>query len=1118
MKTMINKTIFVLFLVAGFLLSMSEANAREYNEDTNNSASTFMAKQAAGRGISTWINVNGISSFFDWQGITGFNPNTNSSGTEYPKYQVGVIYRDGLVWGGLVRDPARARQKFVNGNTYVVGTIPGKIVGGSPEDWEAYTGGGGLIRVYRIRADWREMGTAVLTEDAAAVFNTTQDHVTQTEIDVVVEQYGLDWAEWPADRGAPYYDVDNSGTYNPVRDANDFPIMPEYDELGNITEGGDYPGYGNGDQVLWYVLNDLSIRSNDFAGSDPVGLEIQTTVWAYNVSAEQALGNVFFKKYVIENHSAFDIDSMYLAQWSDPDLGAYSNDVVGCDSVKSLMFAYNGEPVDAQFAAFGLAPGAAGYDFLQGPIVEAPGDSAIFLGERIYDFRNLDANAFTYFTAGGDPAADPDQGNYTGTKQWYNMLQGYLPTDTDVPTTRYTTVDGEPTFFPLSGVPWTGEGDLDGQLYGPADRRMSISTGPFTCKAGDVQEVVVGEIAAVSTNYLASVAKMVYYDRAVQEAYDNFFDVPKPPAQPKIVATPLGDQILLDWGGDATAVSSTEANGPLYKFEGYNVYQYDPQFNAVKIATYDVSNGVQAILQDVFDDESGNVLRKPVQIGTDSGIRRFIALDKDYFTQGKFAPGHTYYFAVTAYNYTSDETVLTRSVENSLIRIAVVAQGSKPGDDLSSASGGAGDMLEVTRESGASDGGINAYIINPMDLKTQDFRVEFTGPLSYTMINATTGDTLLKDYQNAAYADETDEEADDPLGLRVTTLSPSFDGVAVEGYGPPIGAKEYSYAGGRWVTGVNWGGAIFFNGADVGDNFFGSTHPVEDTWLMHSVWQDQADVDANGYVSKGWVYRSDLGYARNGLGDIPAAFYDMTDAENPRRVNVLFRETDFGDGNTNANNIWDMGWDGAGAGTGWSTAGSNIYDLGAREYLFIMNTDYAPDGGPYVDGVGGGPAADVVWAIWPKNRSELPYLNATFTMDFIPYFPNKSGVDVFTFSTTAGTTGDDDLARAQFDKATVWPNPYYAYNTQETSNFGRFVTISNLPSKVDIRIFNLAGTLVRKIEKDNDSQFQRWDLLNETGLPVASGLYIFHMDAPDLGKTKILKGFIIQAKQKLQYF
>ena len=70
MKTMISKYVFVLFLAMSFFLSTSEANAREYDKDTNNETVTYLAKQATEGtgGISTWININGISSFFDWQG------------------------------------------------------------------------------------------------------------------------------------------------------------------------------------------------------------------------------------------------------------------------------------------------------------------------------------------------------------------------------------------------------------------------------------------------------------------------------------------------------------------------------------------------------------------------------------------------------------------------------------------------------------------------------------------------------------------------------------------------------------------------------------------------------------------------------------------------------------------------------------------------------------------------------------------------------------------------------------------------------------------------------------------------------------------------------------------
>jgi hypothetical protein len=53
------------------------------------------------------------------------------------------------------------------------------------------------------------------------------------------------------------------------------------------------------------------------------------------------------------------------------------------------------------------------------------------------------------------------------------------------------------------------------------------------------------------------------------------------------------------------------------------------------------------------------------------------------------------------------------------------------------------------------------------------------------------------------------------------------------------------------------------------------------------------------------------------------------------------------------------------------------------------------------------------------------------------------------------------------------------------------------------------------IEKDDASQNVDWDLTNQYALPVASGVYIAHIDLPDLGKEKILKIALIQEEQIL---
>jgi hypothetical protein len=79
------------------------------------------------------------------------------------------------------------------------------------------------------------------------------------------------------------------------------------------------------------------------------------------------------------------------------------------------------------------------------------------------------------------------------------------------------------------------------------------------------------------------------------------------------------------------------------------------------------------------------------------------------------------------------------------------------------------------------------------------------------------------------------------------------------------------------------------------------------------------------------------------------------------------------------------------------------------------------------------------------------------------------------------------------------------------------VTFNHLPYDVTVRIFNLAGTLVKTIRKYDVSQFTTWDLNNENGLQAAAGLYIAHLELKDgsgrdLGE-KILKLMIIPEDQ-----
>ena len=60
-----------------------------------------------------------------------------------------------------------------------------------------------------------------------------------------------------------------------------------------------------------------------------------------------------------------------MGQWVDADVGNFSDDYVGCDTVRGLGFCYNGTAVDGTANGYGANPPAVGVDFFQGPFGDA---------------------------------------------------------------------------------------------------------------------------------------------------------------------------------------------------------------------------------------------------------------------------------------------------------------------------------------------------------------------------------------------------------------------------------------------------------------------------------------------------------------------------------------------------------------------------------------------------------------------------------------------------------------------------------------------------------------------------------------------------------------------------
>jgi len=300
-----------------------------------------------------------------------------------------------------------------------------------------------------------------------------------------------DMLTWPAHGSgnnsrnlAPFVDYNGDGLYNP----ND----------------GDYPKI-KGDQTLYFIYNDkLATHSNTFA---PMGIEVQGMAYAYGCPAvtngHNELTYTTFYDYKIINRSSTNYHDVFVSMWSDVDLGYYGDDYIGSNVSDNYGYAYNGDGMDETIAGtggYGSYIPAQGFNIVKGPLANA-NDGIDNNNNGTIDEIGEDCkmNKFNYFNNSlpGVPwyTVDPENG-----QEYYNYMTGYWKDGTPFtcggsgygPTTGGTITTnwvypGDPTGTVSSDPANTCGNWIEQGTAG--DRRMIISSGPFTLNAGQMQEV-----------------------------------------------------------------------------------------------------------------------------------------------------------------------------------------------------------------------------------------------------------------------------------------------------------------------------------------------------------------------------------------------------------------------------------------------------------------------------------------------------------------------------------------------------------------------------------------------------------------------------------------------------
>jgi len=935
-----------------------------------------------------------------------------------------------------------------------------------------------------------------------------------------------DWDDWPADQGAP---VDASGV----------PLMM-------------------GDEMAYCVMNDAG--EHTFLGTPKLGVEIHQTVWAYNRS--DVIGDMIFMKWLLVNKSANDWDETYFVIWTDMDIGDGWDDYVGCDSTRGLAYTYNADNDDQNY---GAAAPACGIDFFQGPIVDSPGDTVKLPNGMVMPNKKLlKMTAFIYYDNNDSP-----QGNIqTGQDAW-NYMRGYWRDGSPITFGgKGTDPTAPPTKFMFSGDPETNSGWNDSQT---SDRRFMMTTGPYRMEKwqdsdGDgqpepgepgVQEIVAGILNGRGTNNFNSVTYLKAIDEIAQLAYDINFALPNPPKSPAVQVSEMPNRVTLTWdqrsefmsdGVTPYSIEDIVANGLVGQY-----VVNEGEYTQVTDGTYDFTG--YTLYQ--FSDASG---RDPVvyrQFGVQriadstpySDVRYVVLTENKHPLVGPIGDplvnGKAYYFGLQANSFCR---FAVPQVFSSPITLVTVVPHFTPGERYSSVMG---DTIAVSKE-GGSDGHVEAYVVDPGKLTGRYYRVTFNPDASWNVLRSSdagfaAADTVLRNQVNQTGNDAYNVvdgllikvfgAPNDFLNFLVTANAngpldpPEYGSFAFNDNGFPHPTTDDRPADRQTAGDGAWGIA-------TGDNGSRSSYEA----FVSRTTRDGA------HWSKIVPYDFEMRFTPTGSVAIEPNSYTTGESTGGTIIQVPFELWRVGDSRVNDPSddvrmipyIIDGNGDGQFdySGVDHSLSGGDN-DPETDWFYWMIPNDASPGEAGYqafVQSVttnlagyefmgdcdrvmermvlvnwNGGSVSDPGF---PANvNAQLPETGMVFRI-----VTSKPNTPTDSYQFQAPEVQEDQTAQKNdLEQVKVVPNPYYGFHSGEMNPFNRWVQFTYVPRRCTIRIFDIVGHLIQKIDKDDDATLARWDLKNSYGLPVASGIYVYHLEAPGIG-DKVGKIAVFTPRERLDAY
>ena len=901
---------------------------------------------------------------------------------------------------------------------------------------------------------------------------------------------GLIWGFEPV----PGYMNDKNPLKTPAinRDSISFPaIWPT--ALGKGPEWNGYwygyfgRGVNNADFETFFVMDDSKdgkykrppykfypIASDSDRGGLGLRVEVRGFQWSH-VLAE----DVIFWHYDIVNLSDYKYKKTCFGFFSDPGVGgpASGADNASYSSVLDLCYAWDhrgvGEP---QFGVW--KTGYYAYAYLESPgnsengidddedgLVDEKRDDNIDNNKNWIKFEDTNKNGVWDL---GEPLNDdlgadgvgPFDPQYAATGRDLGEGDG-LPTHGE-PNYEETDKD-ESDQIGLSAVSLTplsdkGPNGIWPKNNEPVWRKMTggfvdtgitnsnisivFSSGPFPLN------IAARERFSMALILGADLDQVIFNKTTVQAIYNAYYNFSAPPITPKLTAVPGDRQVFLYW--DNLSENSFDRFLRRKDFEGYMVLRsQEAEFNDVKTITD--SKGAfkywKPIAQfDVIDTIQGP---DPVGIngahfwrGDNSGLQHSY-IDKNVKN------GVKYYYAIVAYDQgdptygktglqpTETPKIITEDVNGTLKFTDVNCAVVTPN---AAAAGYVPPQIEgsLTRLSqGIGTGSIAIQIVNPNSIKTgAEYRIQFDSSGKFPEY----GTKSVNVYKKNGASFDTLLRSVKLADVSGDKSSTPFDGMTVSVTNVPKITLDTM----GWVIGK--------------PSVFMFVTPDSSAPSLNKLWPSDYEIK---YFA---------GNADTSNGDLDPVVYP------PIPVNFTITNTTFGYRNKFI--IQDNDADGK------FSSGDVI------KILEFTNNNTS------------------LWLPWKISyfyigTPVLPLAGDKYIFKTKkPFFTG----DYFTISTKSSRT-DVGLAKNQMDKIDVVPNPYVGYASWEpktiyaTGRGDRKIDFVNLPQKCTIRIYTINGALVKTLTKDSGAMngAVSWNLVSEDGTDVAYGLYIYHVDAPNVG-------------------